>query len=144
MRKTWLATLALVVVVSCGVPGSPPGATRVAGVPPRGGAGSGAKPSRYVKHQLFLNGYEITEGRTLNLPGNCRWLVMKHLEEGKFAPGEGEEGEICLILSERRTPTSGFWPVMSFLTEKEAVHLADELNTAARRSLAGGTSDRQE
>ena len=81
----------------------------------------------YKKHQLYLGNYEIKDG-VINLPDGCNWLVMQHIDGGNFVnPGE-EKSDICLILNETRTETSGFWPVMSFLTKAEARQLRDQLD----------------
>ncbi len=81
----------------------------------------------YKKHQLYLDDYKIKEGGVIELPHECNWIVRKHIGTGDFIDEEMEKGEICLILNEVRGETSGFWPVMSFLTKEEAGELCKEL-----------------
>lgn len=85
----------------------------------------------YQKHQLYLDKYEVSSGGVVNLPDDCNWIVMRYLDWGHFTNAtSGELGHphgICLILNATRTETEGFWPVMSFLTKKEARELSKEL-----------------
>lgn len=81
----------------------------------------------YKKHQLYLDDYEIKEGGVIELPNGCNWVVRKQIAAGDFTDEENEKGEICLILNEARSETSGFWPVMSFLTKEEAGELCKDL-----------------
>ena len=81
----------------------------------------------YVKHQLYLDDYKI-ERRVVRLPDKCEWIVMKHYGSGNFTDEPDEAGEICLILSETKSETGGFWPVMSFLTRGEVEKFRDQLS----------------
>jgi len=90
----------------------------------------------YKKHQLYLNDYQVLKGGVVELPDNCKWIVMKYLgnkgHRGQFTNIPEEKGGICLILDETRSEKGGFWPVMSFLTDDEARELANELLDLAR------------
>lgn len=81
----------------------------------------------YCKHQLYLDDYEIKSG-VVRLPDKCEWIVMKHVVSGDFTDDPDEDGGVCLILSETRSETRGFWAVMSFLTRSEVEKLRDQLS----------------
>jgi len=55
---------------------------------------------------------------------------MKHLGGGNFTEPEKGEGDICLILNEVRGESGGYWPVMSFPSEEEAMRLSEQLREA--------------
>lgn len=82
----------------------------------------------YQKHQLYKGYYEISEDGVVVVPDKCYWIVRKHQGNGDFALPD-EPGQITLILNEDYKPEllSGFWSVISFLTEDEAINLAQQL-----------------
>ena len=79
----------------------------------------------YGKHQLYKGRYKMDKEGEIKLPEICQWQVVKYMGNREF--GEGCEGEITLLLHEDYGDGSGFWPVISFLTEAEAKDLAQQL-----------------
>ena len=89
------------------------------------------KRQSYKKHQLYT-GHYTQKGGVIRLPKDCYWMVLKHPRGGDFTNELNAEGEIALILSDdsgRGRPRS--WPVISFLSEEEARHLAKRLEELA-------------
>lgn len=85
----------------------------------------------YKKHQLQTGRYKAKEG-VIRLSRDCYWMVLRHLGGGEFTNELDADGEIALILSDdsgRGRP--GSWPVISFLNEGEARHLASRLQEFA-------------
>ena len=79
----------------------------------------------YKKHNVFLGNY-IIKDKKMSPDGG--YVVMKQLDGGSvFSRDLEEEGSIVLILED-----NNFWPIMSFLTAKEALELADRLKLAAQ------------
>lgn len=99
----------------------------------------------YEKHQLYKGYYEMSEGGVVRVPDKCYWIVRRHQGDGNFAP-LNEPGQIALILNEDYEPMvretddyieelrGGFWSVISFLTEDEAVSLAQQLSDAVSKT----------
>ena len=91
----------------------------------------------YGKHQLYLDDYKVKNG-VVFLPTECYWMVKRHIGGGNFIDPDSFEmtgkgkGTICLILNQEYSAKSGFWPVMSFLTEEEAQKLRNQLDQAIR------------
>lgn len=79
----------------------------------------------YEKHQLYKGYCEIDEGGEIKLPEGCQWQVKKYIGNCEFA--EDGAGEIALLLHEDYGNGSGFWSVISFLTEDEAKKLVEQL-----------------
>ena len=90
------------------------------------------KRQSYKKHQLNTGRYPVKEG-TIRLPKDCYWMVLKHLGGGDFTNERDATGNIALILSDDRGRGRGrTWPVISFLTTDEALHLAKSLEQYAK------------
>lgn len=79
----------------------------------------------YGKHQLYKGYYTMNEGGEIKLPQAYHWQVRKYVGNREFE--EEGEGEIALLLNEGYDNGSGFWSVISFLTEAEAQALAEQL-----------------
>jgi len=76
------------------------------------------------KHEFYLNDYEILPEGIVRLPDACDWLAFPTVESCW-------KGHPLLVLDETRTQTTGFWPVMSYLTPEEASELSEQLREAA-------------
>ena len=78
----------------------------------------------YKKHNVFLGNYVVKDKKIVP---EGSYIVMKQLDGGSvFSRDLEEEGSIVLILEDKN-----FWPIMSFLTAKEALELSDRLRLAA-------------
>lgn len=87
------------------------------------------KTKPYNKHQLYKGNYTMDDGGEIILPDDCKWIVKRHSGNCVFDEPDGM-GEITLLLEENYSPTSGFWSVISFLTEEEAKELVQQLVSA--------------
>ena len=81
----------------------------------------------YVKHQLYKGRYEMTEGGVIRLPNECHFTVRRYVGKCHFTSDVEERGRIALILEEDYGNGSGFWSMISFLTDEEAKKLVGEL-----------------
>jgi hypothetical protein len=85
----------------------------------------------YKKHQLQTGRYKAKEG-VIRLPRDCYWMVLRHSGGGEFTNELDADGAIALILSDDSgRGRSGSWPVISFLSNDEARHLARRLEEFA-------------
>jgi hypothetical protein len=79
---------------------------------------------RDPKHQLCLYDYEIFPDGVVTLPDTCHWLAFPTVESRW-------KGHAFFVLEEPRTQTTGFLPVISYLTPEEASELSKQLREAA-------------
>lgn len=93
---------------------------------------SEGKRQSYKKHQLYTRHYPAKEG-VIRLPRDCYWMVLKHQGGGQFTNERDAPGRIALILSDDQgADRPREWPVISFLTADEALHLAKTLEMYAK------------
>jgi len=73
------------------------------------------------KHKLYPGNYPMSAGG-IEVPENAEWKAMNT---------EIEKDKVLLVLQEKWKDQQGFWSVMSYLTKKEALKLAKDLEEAA-------------
>ena len=94
-----------------------------------------AKP--YKKHQLYRGNYKVATGGEIKLPDNCHWKIGKYLGERTWGYEVDDIGTITLLLEEDYGDGAGFWSVISFLTDEEALSLARQLAEMATSRVEG-------
>ena len=80
----------------------------------------------YNKHNLYVEKYRVNEdGIVLGIPNNAHWIALTYVgyrdEYGIFRRWIGDI--VTLILEDN---DNNFWPVISFLTNREARELAED------------------
>lgn len=78
----------------------------------------------YRKHNIYTSVYKVDEHGRVFPSEDSQWIVLSYEGAtetmGFFSNKRGGE-VIALVLND---PSKKFWPVISFLTKKEAVELA--------------------
>lgn len=78
----------------------------------------------YAKNQLYKGACVFDESGEITLPEDSHWIVRSMDEPRTFASSPVKEATIALVLED---VNNHFWPVITFLTKKDATELSVEL-----------------